>query len=53
VEHNKLISRELSISYKVLKYIHQIFNYYPEGALLKYQNKQISAEVRISFRIKF
>jgi len=38
VEHNKIISTELRISYKVLKYSHQIFIYYPKGALLKYQN---------------
>jgi len=38
VEHNKLISRKLRISYKVLKCTHQIFIYYPKGALLKYPN---------------
>jgi len=38
VENNKIISKELNISYKVLKYTHQIFIYYPKGALLKYQN---------------
>ena len=37
MEHNKLISRELRILYKVLRYTHQIFIYYQKGALLKYQ----------------
>ena len=38
MEHNKIISRELRIWYKLLKYTHQIFIYYPKGALLKFQN---------------
>ena len=37
MEHNKLISRELRILYKVLRYTHQIFIYDQKGALLKYQ----------------